>query len=308
LARPSPPARLAGRTELAGGGLIALASAQFGVVVVLGKTVLEGGLAPHALLAVRFGVAALVLAGILAALRRPLLAARGERLRLAVLGSAGYGLEAWFFFAGLRHGTAAATTLLFFTYPVFVALGSWLLGRGAPGSVLALSLAAAVAGAAVVVGTSGGIAVEPLGAALALSAAATFSGYLLGAEAVLRRTDALTGAVWTSAFASLALAVSSLASGTAVLPDEGSDLWRIAGMGLATAGAFVCLLNGLRLVGAVRAAIVSAMEPLAATVLAAVFLHERISAGTAVGGALILAGAVAASVARARLPAEPPVP
>jgi len=257
---------------------------------------------------VRFGVAALVLAGILAALRRPLLAARGERLRLAVLGSAGYGLEAWFFFAGLRHGTAAATTLLFFTYPVFVALGSWLLGRGAPGRVLAASLAAAVVGAAVVVGTSGGIAVEPLGAALALAAAATFSGYLLGAEAVLRRTDALTGAVWTSAFASLALAVSSLASGAAVLPAEGSDLWRIAGMGLATAGAFVCLLNGLRLVGAVRAAIVSAMEPLAAAVLAAVFLGERISAGTAAGGALILAGAVAASVARARLPAEPPVP
>lgn len=308
MALPSARGRLAGPADLVGGGLIALASVQFGMVVVLGKTVLEGGLAPHALLAVRFGVAAVILGGILAALRRPLLAARGERLRLAVLGSAGYGLEAWLFFAGLEHGTAAATTLLFYTYPAIVAVGSWVLGRGAPGRLLVLALGAAIGGAAVVVGTSGGVDIEPLGAGFALTAAVTFSGYLLGAEAVLRRTDALTGAVWTSAFASLALGASSWASGTAVLPDRGTDLWRIAGMGLGTAGAFVCLLTGLRLVGAVRAAIVSAMEPLAAAVLAAVLLHERISAGTAVGGALILAGAVAAGVARARLPAEPPVP
>ncbi|HXF72426.1 MAG TPA: DMT family transporter, partial [Actinomycetota bacterium] len=230
--RSAPARAAAGRSELLGGGLIALASAQFGVVVVLGKTVLEGGLEPHALLGVRFGVAAVVLAAIAGLLGRPLLAARGERLRLAVLGSAGYGLEAWFFFAGLRHGTAAATTLLFFTYPVCVAVGSWLLGRGAPGTVLALSLVAAVAGAGVVVGTSGGIVVEPVGAALALAAAVTFSGYLLGAEAILRRTDALTGAVWTSAFASLALLASSIGSGTAVLPDRAADAWRIAGMGL----------------------------------------------------------------------------
>ncbi|HXF35760.1 MAG TPA: DMT family transporter, partial [Actinomycetota bacterium] len=285
-----------GGTELAGGGLIALASLQFGMVVVLGKTVLGGGLSPHALLAVRFGVAAALLAAVVLVLRRPLLAAPGERLRLAALGVAGYGLEAWFFFAALDRGTAAATTLLFFTYPVFVALGSWLLGRGAPGRLLVASLLAAVAGAALVVATSGGIAIRPTGTALALASSLTFSGYLLGAEGVLDRTDGLTGAVWTSAFASLGLGLVAWASGGAILPDAGPDRWRLLGMGAATAGAFVCLLSGLRLVGAVRAAIVSAMEPLAAAVLAALFLQERISAGTAVGGALILAGAVAASV------------
>lgn len=290
-----------------GGGLTALASLQFGLVVVSGKTVLEGGLAPHLLLAARFGMAAVLLAAVVVAVRRPLLAARGERLGLAVLGVVGYGVEAWFFFSALQHGTAAATTLLFFTYPVFVAMGSWLLGRGAPGRLLAASLVAAVVGAAVVVTTSGGVAIEPIGVAFALASSLTFSGYLLGAESVLGRTDGFTGAVWTSAFASLGLGLFSWATGSGTLP-AGGDLWRLAGMGAATAGAFACLLTGLRMVGAVRAAIVSAMEPLAAAVLAAVFLRERISIGTAVGGALILAAAVTASVARARLPAEPPVP
>ena len=52
----------------------------------------------------------------------------------------------------------------------------------------------------------------------------------------------------------------------------------------------------------------SAMEPLAATVLAALFLSEPIRAGVAAGGILILAGAVAASMARATPSREPPVP
>jgi drug/metabolite transporter (DMT)-like permease len=70
-------------------------------------------------------------------------------------------------------------------------------------------------------------------------------------------------------------------------------------MGVASAGAFVCLLAGLQRIGAVRTAIVSATEPLSAAFLAYVFLDESVSPGTALGGALILAGAIVASVGRA---------
>ena len=49
----------------------------------------------------------------------------------------------------------------------------------------------------------------------------------------------------------------------------GSKTWaEITGMGLATAGAFVCLFLGLRRLGPVRTSIVAAAEPLATTVLA----------------------------------------
>jgi hypothetical protein len=69
-------------------------------------------------------------------------------------------------------------------------------------------------------------------------------------------------------------------------------------MGLASAGAFFCLFAGLRLIGAVRAAIVAALEPLSTAALSFVFLDEPLRAGTLAGGALILAGATAAGVAR----------
>src|SRR5207248_1507351 len=161
------------------------------------------------MLAIRFGIAAVLLVAALVVRRELPAPAAGERIPLAALGVAGYAVEATLFFLALEHGQAAAVTLLFFTYPVIVALASWALGRGAPG-------------------------------------------------------------------------------------------WLLGGRGAATAGAFVCLFAGLLRLGPVRTAIVAATEPLAATVLAAIFLHQPIRASVAGGGVLILAGAVAASLARAR--------
>jgi len=82
----------------------------------------------------------------------------------------------------------------------------------------------------------------------------------------------------------------------------------VLGSGAFTAGAFVCLLAGLRRIGPVRAAIVSATEPLAASVLAVIFLRESLGAATVVGGTLILAGAVTASLARHDRPPDPSSP
>jgi len=293
-----------------GGLFIVAASFQFGIVVVLGKILTRG---PRALdvptmLAVRFAFGAVLLLAVLAVLRRPALPARTERVPLAFLAMFGYAVEASLFFLAATHGEAAAVTLLFFTYPILVTLGSMALGQGAPGWMIGASLLCALAGASLVILASGGLAITGLGVLFALGAATVYSGYLLGADRVLRRTDALAGAMWVSLFASLALAVVALVTGHAEVP-RGLRQWApLFGMGAATAGAFVCLFAGLRRLGPVRTAIVAATEPLSATVLAFLFLDEPIRAGVVGGGVLILAGAVTASLARVAPEAEPEVP
>ena len=287
------------RAETAGGAFIGLASLQFGTVVVLGSIV-QRHLAVPSMLAIRFGIAAVLLVAALVVRRELPAPAAGERIPLAALGVAGYAVEATLFFLALEHGQAAAVTLLFFTYPVIVALASWALGRGAPGWLLGGSLLCATAGAALVVLASGGLAIRPLGVVFALGSAVTFSAYLILVDAVLRRTRPLAGSMWVSAWAAIGLAVYALITGQAHVPQGGPQWIRLAGMGAATAGAFVCLFAGLLRLGPVRTAIVAATEPLAATVLAAIFLHQPIRASVAGGGVLILAGAVAASLARAR--------
>ena len=295
--------------DLIGVGFILLMALQFGAVVVLGKIATRsGGLPVPSLLAFRFGFAAILLAAALLLSRQSLRAAPGEGWRLAALGVGGYAVEAAFFFAGLKHGTAAAATLLFFTYPVVVSLFAYALGKGLPGWLLGGALVAAVGGAAVVAVSGGGVGIDGVGVAWELASSVTYALYLIGAAAVLKRTNSLVGGMWVAASASLGLAVYAVLTGTADAPNGWHQWGPVLGMGLFTSGAFVTLFAGLRRLGAVRTAIISASEPLSAAALAAIFLGERVQGGTIVGGLMILGASVAASVARAEGPAEPPIP
>jgi drug/metabolite transporter (DMT)-like permease len=283
-----------GSRDLLGGAFVGVAAVMFGGVVTLGKLVTD--LPVAALLAFRFGIAALSLALVLAVRRQPIRPAPGEWLPLVALGGIGYAVESAFFFLALGRGTAATVTLLFYTYPVIVTVLSAILGMGLPGLLVGGSLVAAVAGTAVVITSSGGLDISGPGIAFSLASAGTFSLYLLAVDAVLRRTSSLVAAMWVSLSAAAALGAVAPAAGGR-LP-AGTEWLSVTGMGILTGGAFVLLFLGLRRVGAVRTAIIASLEPVATALLALWFLAEPIRPGVAVGGLLILAGAVTASLAR----------
>lgn len=286
-----------GKRDPLGGVLVGAASLLFAGTVILGEIATRRGLPVPAMLAVRFGVAAVVLAGVQLAWRRPIRPARGEGRRLVVLGLA-YALESTLFFLGLGRGTAAAVTLLFFTYPVIVAVLWALLGHGLPGWLVGGSLVAAVAGAAIVVASSGGLSITASGIAFALAASLTFSFYLLGVDAFVRRTSSHVSAMSVSGAASLALGAFAVSGGASRWPSGAGEWVPVVGMGILTSGAFLLLFVGVRRIGPVRTSVIAAGEPVATALLAVVFLAQPLRAGVAAGGALILAGAVAASLAR----------
>jgi drug/metabolite transporter (DMT)-like permease len=310
VAEVHPPERAARgtREETIGALLVGAASLLFGSVVILGKLMLRRGLPVTSMLAIRYAVAAMVLALTLAALRRPLMPALGERIAAPALGMCLYAVESALFFSALGHGTAAAVTLLFFTYPVFVTVVSWALGRGRPARLTILALASAVSGAGLVAGTGGGLAIQTAGVLFALASAGVYTSYLIGADFVLRKTNPMTSAMWVSAGAAVGLTAYTSLLGGGRLPSGWTEWWPVLGMGAATAGAFVCLMTGLQRLGAVRTSIVASTEPLATSLLALVFLSESVSLGTALGGVLILAGAIAASLAREATVQEQQIP
>jgi drug/metabolite transporter (DMT)-like permease len=297
------------RAEAVGGFLVALASVQFGIVVVLGKLAQRSGIGVFSMLTVRFAVAGFTIAVVLVAMRQTLVAASRERMWLVALGVVGYAVESSLFFFALRHGQAASVTLLFFTYPVFVALAWMALGRGAPGLLLAIALVCAVSGSALVIAFSGKLAISTIGVVFAVGSALSFTGYLLVLDHFVRRTDPLVTSMWVAGAASVALLVYALAGG-GEWSTSGAKTWiELVGMGVGTAGAFVCLFMGLKRLGPVRTSIIAAAEPLATTILAWLILQERIRPAMAAGGVLILVGAVTATLAEPAAPAaEPPVP
>ena len=299
-----PPAR----HDLLGGASAAASAVLFGTIIIWGRFVLERGVPVETMLSIRFAIGALILLVALLVTRRPILAARGERLRLVLLAVFGYAIEASLFFTATQHGTVAAVTLLFFTYPVFVTVWAWALGGDLPARLTVFALLCAVAGAAIVVGTGTGLAIDGVGVLLAFVTAITYSAYLTGVDLLIDRTNALTSAMWISAGASIGLFVYANVVGHWELPAGAAEWWPLVGMGLSSAGAFFFLMEALARIGAVRTSIVSAMEPLAAAVLGFVFLDESVTFGVAAGGLLILAGAVMASLARTPTSQEQQIP
>lgn len=301
----SPPD---GRQDLLGGLSAALSAILFGTIIIWGRFVLERGIAVETMLSIRFGLGALVLGVAIALSRRPLLAEPEERGRLALLALFGYAIEASIYFTATQHGTVATVTLLFFVYPVWVMLWARLLGGRGTTGLAVVALACAVVGAAIVVGTGTGLSIDGVGVVLALATSLTYSGYLTGADLWIRRTNALTAAMWVSAGASAGLFVWANLVGHWQVPSGAAEWGPLVGMGLASGAAFFFLMVALNRIGAVRTAIISAMEPLAAAVLGFWFLDESVTAGVAVGGALILVGAVLASLARTPTPQEQQIP
>lgn len=294
--------------DLLGGTAAAGSAFLFGAIIIWGRFVLERGTAVETMLSIRFAIGALVLLALATALGRPVLAAPGERLRLVGLALFGYAIEASLFFTATRHGTVATVTLLFFTYPVWVTVWVRVFGGRLPARLTAIALGCAVVGAAIVVGVGTDLEIDRVGVALALATALTYSGYLTGADLLISRTQSITSAMWVSAGASLGLFAYSNVMGHWRLP-TGAESWApLIGMGLASGFAFFLLFVALRRIGAVRVAIISAAEPLAAALLAFVFLDESVTVGVAAGGLLILAGSILASLARTPTPQEQQIP
>ncbi len=308
--RSNPPAPRDehARHDLLGGASAAASAVLFGTIIIWGRQVLERGVPVETMLSIRFAIGAVLLLVALLLTHRPIMAEPGERLRLVLLALFGYAIEASLFFTSTQHGTVAAVTLLFFTYPVFVTVWAWALGGDLPARLTVVALLCAVAGAAIVVGAGAGLAIDGVGVVLALVTAMTYSAYLTGVDLWIDRTGALTSAMWVSAGASIGLFVYANVVGHWQLPSGAAELGPLVGMGLSSAGAFFFLMEALARIGAVRTAIVSAMEPLAAAVLGFVFLDESVTLGVAAGGLLILAGAVLASLARKPTPQEQQIP
>lgn len=293
------------RGELLGSGLSVLMAVLFAFIVIMGKDVLSGDL-PFIVLTIRFAGQTVILLLVLLILRRPLVAERGERLPLVLAATLGYGTESAAFFAGVSYGSAAAITLLFYIYPVLVMVATIGLDRRRPAAGLFVALGLAFSGSLVVVLGSGELELQTLGIVLALGTAFAYTGYVMTADRFVKRTDPLTAAMWLGGGAAVANLVYAVAFDVVELPP--SSAWPTLGlMAVFSAGAFVAMVGGLQLVGAVRNSIIGILEALTVALLAVVFLHEPITLATATGGLLILVGAVIATTVRTTRTAEPNV-
>jgi drug/metabolite transporter (DMT)-like permease len=279
------------RLDLALGAAGAFA---FGCTILFSRAVARDNLPPPVALGIRFGVAGLLLLGVLVVTRRPLLPPPGERIFAITLGFAVYAVESTCFYLGLEHGTAAAVALIFYAYPAVIAITEVVLGAARWRARTFVALALAVSGSAVVAIGGGRLAISTSGVFFVGASIVMFSAYVLLSDRVLVRTDSITAATWTAIGASMGTATFGVLRGDLEAP-SGHALAALFANGLATATAFTLFLVVLDRIGATRTAIVMALEAVTGIVLSAVFLGESVRPVVALGGAAVLAGAVIAA-------------
>ncbi|HEX6869567.1 MAG TPA: DMT family transporter [Micromonosporaceae bacterium] len=289
LARPRASAR--------GIMLCLVSAAGFGVAPVFAKEVYRAGVNVTTMLSVRFLIAAVIFWAVVA-WRRPQLPPRRILLACLGLGAVGYALQAALYFGAVARIDASLAALLLYIYPAIVTLLAVALRRERTDRRRLVALTSSAAGLVLLLGTRGAApATASIGVALALGAAVAYALYLTVADGVLPHLDVFLLSALVCSAAAISVAGVGLTTGALRAPEVAVGwLWIGLLAVVSTVLPVATLFAGIRVVGAPTAAILSCVEPAVTVAVTAPLYGETLSAGQAVGGALVLAAVVVLQV------------
>ena len=259
----------------------------FGSIPILTTLATRSGVRLPEILFWRYLIATVLLvmlSGGLAGVRLP----RSRASALLLCAGGGQAAVAFLSLSALRYIPAASVTFLFYTYPAWVAIISAIRGIDRLTGVRAAALFCSLAGLAVMIGTPATGGLNAVGATLALSAAVVYAFYI----PMINHLGAGINATVTSSYATIGAAAIflgvSLSGGTLTVHYTPMAIFSIVVLAvLCTVLAFITFLSGLAVIGPVRTAIVSAVEPFWAALLASLVLGQLPGPRTFAGGLLI---------------------
>jgi drug/metabolite transporter (DMT)-like permease len=200
-----------------------------------------------------------------------------------------------FFLYGVRHAPATdGSVLVPGMIPVATTLLAWPLLGERPTWRTGLGLAVAVVGLLVVVDPAGSVdSSRLLGDGLFVGAALSWTAYTLAGREAVGRFGPVSANVYATAAGALLLLPVAFASGSwgslraAPVQAWGSIAYLSVG---GTVLGFVLFYEGVRRVGAARAATFALLVPIFGVLSSVLVLGERLRPLLAVGGAIVLAG------------------
>jgi len=267
----------------------AVAAVLFGVSVV-GVRIAVRDVPPLTLAFLRFGQGAVVLALGLALFRRDLFrVVRRDLPYLALLGLIFYAIFAVSFNAGLQYLEASQAALIIATMPLWtlvitrVATGARLVGRQVAGVIMGLS------GVAIVMIDRGLGQVSVIGVLLLTITALSGATYNVLAKRMLAKYDALTVTFYAMLFGSLLLAPAFVGAHLSGLSGDTVALVVFLGV-VGGALAFGLWTVALRRLTPTEVAVYINLNPIAASLLAATMLDEKLTPAFFAGFVAVAAG------------------
>lgn len=269
----------------------------YGCITSIASLALDHGVQVELLVIARGIVVALVCA--------PLLAIRHESLNIGRMGlanllflSVAIVLTSFFQLTAIKYISVGLTVLLFFTFPILVALLDFFRRRSlVPSNIVALSVIA-FAGVGLAIGPKFD-QLDWRGVAFAFLAAGAMASSILVARRSLIATPVPHLAFASNLAASALALVLWLLSGRTSLLAAGDDIALSIVLtilvGVLFAGGLMFQFHSIKRIGGTFTSIVLNFEPIIALVAARLIIGERMEIGTAVGAALIVLSILAAT-------------
>lgn len=275
--------------------LVALSGVLYGFLGFLGTKVTDDNISISTMLFWRFFIALLwIVSFTLLKKEKISIGSSNKKTLLSVLifGSIFYsGGSAFYFLASENAGTGLAM-VIFFCYPVFVALFAWVTQRSKINVFSVTSLLAIIIGLMFLKGR-GDAAVNLAGIIYAVAAALFYGSYVISSKF---NADALPSNLLTITVClgnTVIFLILSLATKSFAVPDSLNTWLYILALGIfATAVPIQLLLDGLRHVSSLKASILSVLEPVVTLIVGVIFLSETVSSLQIFGVFVVLCAAI----------------
>jgi drug/metabolite transporter (DMT)-like permease len=292
-----------------------LSAATFGISGPLGKSLLESGWTPGAVVGARITLAAAVMAVPAAWMMR----GQWGRLRGAVWLMAAYGAVAialcqFFYFNAVARMSPPVALMLEYLAPIIIVGWLWLRTRRRPGALTLVGTAVAMLGLVLVLDLLSGASVDPIGVLWGVAAAVCLAVYFVltaKSDGVLPPFVTVAGGMVFGALTVGLLAVTGLLPVAATFGSVellgGEVSWLVPVLGItliAAVAAYVLGIIASQRLGSKVASFVSLTEVLFSVVASWLMIGDVPGPVQFLGGALIVAGVVMVRTDELRAPAE----
>lgn len=278
--------------------LIILSAFGFGLIPILAIYAYDSNVSLTTLLFSRFTLTSFTFFSYLFVKKVSLKITKKQLLSFFFLGGVLYTLQSTFYFSAVKYIPASLAALLLYLYPIFVAILSFFINHEKLSKKIIFSILLSFFGILLVLGSPNGD-INILGVLLATGAAVIYSIYIIISNSITQKVSPLVMSAYISLFAAISFLFGGLYSNSLSFQFDPIGWLPIIGVAIFSGIlAMATFFAGMKIIGPTKASILSMIEPVVTIFFSALLLQEKMSVIQAIGGLIVLLGAILVILAR----------